>query len=67
VRRWPRQRILGSVANRHPLVVVLLSAALSSLAVVVEIKFLVVAVLGVATSFTVGWLMTRIRPLARVI
>jgi surface polysaccharide O-acyltransferase-like enzyme len=74
-RRWnsngPLAQSLGRASFAayilHPLVVVLLSAVLSSLAVVVEIKFLVVAVLGVATSFTVGWLMTRIRPLARVI
>ena len=51
----------------HAPVVVLLSAGLSSLAMVIEIKFLVVAVLGVIASFTVGWLTTRVRPLARVL
>lgn len=75
VRRWnyngPLARSLGRASFAayilHPPVVVLLSAALSSVTIVIEIKFLMVAVLGVATSFTVGWLMTRIRPLARVI
>jgi glucan biosynthesis protein C len=48
----------------HAPLVVLLSAGLSSVAMVIEFKFLVVAVLGVISSFTVGWSATRVRPLA---
>lgn len=43
----------------HPPVVVLLSAALSSLAVIAELKFVFVSVIGVAVSFTIGWLISN--------
>jgi peptidoglycan/LPS O-acetylase OafA/YrhL len=51
----------------HAPVIVLLSAGLSSVTVATDVKFVMVAVLGVATSFTVGWYMTKVRPLARVL
>ena len=51
----------------HAPVVVLLGAGLSSATMVIEIKFLVVAALGVISSFTVGWLAARVRPLGRVL
>jgi surface polysaccharide O-acyltransferase-like enzyme len=74
-RRWTYQGTLARSLGRasfaayivHPPVLVLLSAGLSSLTVAAEVKFVVVAVLGVATSFTVGWYMTKMRPLARVL
>ena len=51
----------------HAPVIVLLSAGLSSVTVATDVKFVMVAVLGVTTSFTVGWSMTKVRPLARVL
>lgn len=74
-RRWdhdgPLARALGRASFAayilHAPVVVLLSAALSSLALVTEVKFVVVAMVGIATSFTLGWLATRLRPLSRVL
>jgi surface polysaccharide O-acyltransferase-like enzyme len=51
----------------HAPVIVLLSAALSSIAIVAELKFIAVAASGVATSFTLGWLATRARPLTAVL
>lgn len=74
-RRWtqdgPLARSLGRASFAaylvHAPVIVMLSVALSSAAVVVEIKFVVVVVAGVVGSFTLGWLLTRIRVLARVL
>jgi glucans biosynthesis protein C len=74
-RRWNYQGTVARSLGRasfaayivHPPVLVLLSAGLSSITVAAEVKFVVVAVLGVATSFTLGWYMTRVRPLARVL
>lgn len=51
----------------HAPVIVLLSAALSSIAIVAELKFITVAASGIATSFTVGWLATRVRPRTAVL
>jgi glucans biosynthesis protein C len=51
----------------HPLVLVLASWAARPLPVVVEVKFLVVAGLGVVGAFTVGWLLTRVPGLRRVV
>ena len=67
IRRWNRSGRLGDSLGRasfaaylvHAPVVVLLSAALSAVAVVAEMKFVVVAVVGVIMSFAVGWLATR--------
>jgi hypothetical protein len=69
IRRWngggPAAGSLGRASFAaylaHAPVVVLLSAALSSVAVVAEVKFVVVAVVGVVASFGVGWLATRRR------
>jgi peptidoglycan/LPS O-acetylase OafA/YrhL len=69
-RRWnyhePLARSLGRASFAayvlHAPVVVSLSAILSSVAIVAELKFVVVAVLGVAVSFAVGWLLTRFGP-----
>jgi peptidoglycan/LPS O-acetylase OafA/YrhL len=69
VRRWNRTgRLAGSLGRAsftaylaHAPVVVLLSAALASLAVAAEVKFVVVAVVGVVASFGVGCLATRPR------
>jgi fucose 4-O-acetylase-like acetyltransferase len=74
-RRWNYQGTLARSLGRasfaayivHPPVLVLLSAGLSTLTVAAEVKLVAVAVLGVATSFTVGWYMTKVRPLARVL
>jgi len=51
----------------HPPVVVSLSAAFSSVGVVAEVKFAVVATLGVLASFTVGWLATRVGSIPRLL
>lgn len=45
----------------HAPVIVALSAGLASLAVAVEAKFAIVAVVGVAASYTIGWLATASR------
>ena len=74
-RRWNYQGTLARSLGRasfaayiiHPPVLVLLSAGLSSVTLAAEVKFVAVAVLGVATSFTLGWHMTKVRPLARVL
>ena len=70
-RRGPLARALGRASYAtyviHPLVIVSMSAALSSVPVVIEIKFVVVAALGLVASFTIGWLLTRIRPLSRIL
>jgi len=74
-RRWDHHGTLATSLGRasfaayilHPPVVVSLGALLASVAVVVEVKFVVVAVLGVGASFIVGWLVTRVRLVARVL
>ena len=74
-RRWNHQTTLARSLGRasfaayiiHPPVLVMLSAGLSSVAIAAEVKFVAVAVLGVASSFTLGWYMTTVRPLARVL
>jgi surface polysaccharide O-acyltransferase-like enzyme len=74
-RRWNHQGTLARSLGRasfaayiiHPPVVVLLSVALSSVTIAAEVKLVAVAVLGVATSFTLGWYLTKVRPLARVL
>ncbi len=43
----------------HAPVVVALSVALAGIAIAAEVKFVAVAVLGVAASYTLGWLVTR--------
>jgi glucans biosynthesis protein C len=74
-RRWNHQTRLARSLGRasfaayiiHPPVLVLLSGGLSSVTIAAEVKFVAVAVLGVASSFTLGWYMTKVRPLARVL
>jgi glucan biosynthesis protein C len=74
-RRWryagPLARALGRSSFAayivHPPVVVLLSVGLSSVAVAVEMKFFAVAALGTAAAFALGWVITRWRPLARIV
>jgi peptidoglycan/LPS O-acetylase OafA/YrhL len=74
-RRWnhhgPLARSLGRASFAayviHLPVVVTLSAILSTIALVVEVKFVVVAVSGVAVSFAVGWVMTRAPLLSRLV
>ena len=69
IRRWntggPAAGLLGRASFAaylaHAPVVVLLSAALSSVEVVAEVKFGMVAVVGVVVSFSLGWLATRRR------
>lgn len=73
-RRWtydgPLARSLGRASFAayavHAPVIVLLSVLLSAAAVVVEVKFLVVAVVGVVVSFALGRLLTSVRALSRV-
>jgi hypothetical protein len=48
-------------------VVVLLSVAMRSAPVPIEVKFLVVAVVGVACAFAIGSAATRWRVLARIV
>jgi peptidoglycan/LPS O-acetylase OafA/YrhL len=71
MRDMPDARSLGRASFAayalHAPVVVLLSAILSSVAIVAELKFVVVAVLGVAVSFAVGRLLTRFGPVARLL
>jgi len=74
VRRWNGTgRLAGSLGRAsfsaylaHAPVVVLLSAALASLAVAAEVKFVVVAVAGVVASFGVGCVATRPRSSGRL-
>jgi hypothetical protein len=74
-RRWNYQGTLARSLGRasfaayiiHPPVLVLLSVGLSSVTVAAEVKLVAVSVLGVATSFMLGWYMTKVRPLARVL
>jgi surface polysaccharide O-acyltransferase-like enzyme len=74
-RRWTHQGTLARSLGRasfaayiiHPPILVLLSVGLSSVTVAAEVKLVAVSVLGVATSFTLGWYMTKVRPLARVL
>jgi peptidoglycan/LPS O-acetylase OafA/YrhL len=74
-RRWNYQGTLARSLGRasfaayiiHPPVLVLLSVGLSSVTIAAEVKLVAVAVLGVATSFTLGWYMTKARWLARVL
>jgi peptidoglycan/LPS O-acetylase OafA/YrhL len=74
-RRW---NVRGALARRlarasyatyviHPPVVVLLSVAMRSVPVPIEVKFLVVAVVGVACAFAIGSAATRWRVLARIV
>jgi peptidoglycan/LPS O-acetylase OafA/YrhL len=51
----------------HAPVIVLLSAAFSSVAIVAELKLVCVAASGIAMSFTLGWLATKVRPLTHVL
>jgi peptidoglycan/LPS O-acetylase OafA/YrhL len=48
----------------HPLVVVLLSAALASVAIVAELKFIVVAILGIVGAFGAGWILATLPSVA---
>jgi glucans biosynthesis protein C len=74
-RWWPSQRPALARAGRgayaayllHPLVLVLLSWLLHSLTWAPEVKFVVVASIGVIGSFGVGWALTRSSALARVL
>jgi hypothetical protein len=74
-RRWNQHGPLARTLARasyaayvlHALVIVILGAGLSSVAIVAEVKFIVVAVVGVVASFTAGWLATRVGPLARIL
>ena len=64
-------RVLGRASYAayvvHPPIVVVFAIALRAAPLPVEVKFLVVAAAGVAAAFTVGWLATRSRMLARVL
>lgn len=74
-RRWngtgPVRQGLGRASFAaylvHPPVIVLLSVALQSVAVPAEVKFLVVSAVGVVGAFALGWLLTRWRPVARIV
>lgn len=74
-RRWDvggrLQRALGRASFAayvvHPAVLVGLMVALSRVDVAVEVKLVVVWVLGVAGAFALGWLATRSRVLGRVL
>jgi glucans biosynthesis protein C len=74
-RWWPAPRPALARASRgayaayllHPLVLVLLSWLLHSLTWVPEVKFVVVASIGVIGSFALGWIVTRPSALARVL
>jgi uncharacterized membrane protein len=73
--RWnqdgPLARSLGRASFAayilHAPVVVSLSALLSSVAVVPEVKLVVVALLGVPAAFAAGWFTTRVPFLARLV
>ena len=73
--RWTQRGPVARAAGRasyaayvlHPLVIVLLAVALRVVAAAGEIKFVVVGGLGVIASFALGWLLTRVRPLARIL
>ena len=74
-RRWtyngPLARALGRASFAayilHAPVVVLLAVGFRSVGVAGEIKFVTVATLGFATSFAVGWLVTRVRPFSHLL
>jgi hypothetical protein len=55
--RW-RERPTAYVV--HPVVVVLLSAVLASIAVMAEVKFIIVATLGIAGAYGVGWIILSV-------
>ncbi len=73
--RWTRHGPLARALGRssyaaymlHPLVIVLVAVAFRPLAAAAEVKFVLVAALGVAASFYGAWLLTRSRLLARVL
>ena len=72
--RWTQHGTVATAAGRasyaayvfHPLVIVLIAIAFRALPVAAEIKFVVVAGIGVLVSFTVAWLLIQLRPLRRV-
>jgi glucan biosynthesis protein C len=74
-RRWNRSNSMSRAAGRasyaaylvHAPAIVVLSAALRSVPVPVEIKFIVVFFVGVPAAFTLGLLATRSRVLGRLI
>jgi glucan biosynthesis protein C len=74
-RRWDHAGPLAHALGRasfaayvvHAPVVVLLSVGLRDAAVPVETKFLVVFTIGAAASFALGWLVTRLPVVSRVL
>jgi glucans biosynthesis protein C len=74
-RRWTRQRPLVERASRgayaayvlHPLVLVVASATARPLPWPPEAKFALVAPVGVAVSFAVGWAITRSSLVGRIL
>jgi glucan biosynthesis protein C len=74
-RRWPTHgRLLGQAARAsyatyfiHPLVLTSVMMAFAWVALAPEIKFVLVAAAGVAACFTVGYALTRVPGISRVL
>jgi surface polysaccharide O-acyltransferase-like enzyme len=73
--RWPSHGpLLGKAARAsyatyfiHPLVLTAIMVAFAWVALAPEIKFVLVAAAGVATCFTVGYALTRVPGVSRVL
>ena len=73
-RRWTQDGTVARAAGRgsyaayvfHPLVIVLIAIAFRAMPVAAEVKFVTVASIGVLVSFTLAWLLIRVRALRRV-
>ena len=74
-RRWPTRGPLVAKAGRtsyatyfiHPLVITLVMMSLAWVPLVPELKFLVVAPLAVATCYAVGYALTRLPGVSKVL
>ncbi len=74
-RRWPTHGGLLGMAARasyatyfiHPLVLTAIMVLLASVALAPEIKFVLVAVAGVAACFTAGYALTRVPGISKVL
>lgn len=74
-RRWPAHGTLVGKAARasyasyviHPLVLTAIMVALASVALAPEIKFVLVAAAGLAACFTIGYLLTRVPGISKIL
>ena len=73
-RRWPAHGVMLGKAARasygptsHPLVLTAVMVASAQVALVPEIKFVLVAAAGVAACFAAGYALTRVPGIAKVL